>query len=590
MKSQGMKKGRYYERFQVKDSVTFYSGHLVSAQSPDGAEVFLQEIPLEQPLSPGSAEMLSGLLHEHTAPVLDVIEEEDRIVLVHPPLSGEPLSLLVSPRKGMEPIRALTIYRQLLHTAVRLSAMDDPIYTTLDPRNIILDENRPFVLFVSFKPFSKENGEEKWRYLLHFLLTGIQLEERPANPEKEKSIQTLPQPLKNLVLASMDPGKTMKEVLDSAESMTLPRKISTGRKNKKQRYWLPGLVAVVAIVSVLAGLEFFGDKGSAIAGAEKEKQAEAQLSKAGGHASFDNVVFQRQRTKSVSLPPSVQGSFRVQGQLTQASEAPFALSLESENIESDFGVRADKNGALHLYQYVNGETFKLANSKNSFHIQPNKRYAITIFYVPNHPFRVSIKEEKSKKQWVAVGKVPMDSVFKVSVEGQQGTSFNQPNITKLKGEKAVAQAWMKQFPWTLMEGTGVIEDHQFKLDSESRVDLKPGQEQFAFQRTKNYSGDPLRMEMENADGNRYQFNWVRNGSMELARLDYDVQRLALGAMSRSWDPGKKSTVSIVGNTQEFTVGVKQGALKEQVQHQPDGPLSLRTVTILSQPGLTLIDQ
>ncbi|SDW31088.1 hypothetical protein SAMN05444487_102221 [Marininema mesophilum] len=590
MKSQGIKKGRYYERFQVEDAVTFYSGQLVSAKSPDGAQVFLQEIPLDKPLPPGSMELLSGLQREHIAPVLDVIEEEDRIVLVHPPLGGEPLSFMVLPRKGMEPIRALTVYRQLLRTAVRLSEISPPIFTTLDPRNIILEENRPYALFISFDPFNKDNGEEKWRYLLYFLLTGFQLEKRPENPEKEKGIQALPQQLKSLVLSAMDLEKPMKEVLEAAEAVTLPRKISASRrgKSKSWRYWLPSAVAVVAIVGLLVGLEVFGDKGSAIAG--EEKQAEAQLSKPKGRATFDNVIFQRQKTRTETLPPSVQGTFRVRGELTQADHAPFSLSLESENVESDFGLRVDDKGGLQLYQYVNGETFKMANSKDNFRIQPKKKYIVDIYYVPNQPFRVSLTEKGTNKQWVAIGKVPMDSIFKITLEGQQGTSFNQPAITKLQDAKSVADVWMKDSPWTLMEGTGVIDGKRFNLDSDSRVNLKPGQNNFSFKRAEDFNGDPLRMEMENADGSRYQFNWLHSGRLELSRLDYNLQQLASGKMSSGWVPDRKSSVSIAGNTQEFSVGVKQGSLEKQVQHQPDGPIALRSITILSQSGLTLFDQ
>ncbi len=224
MKSTGNVEGRYYERYQVEDVLTFFSGQLISAKSADGMQVLLQEISLKEPLPPGVEKTLTNLENEHLAPILDVIEEPDRIVLVHPPLTGEPLSLMIRPRQGMEPAQALSVYRQLLRTTVRLSKLLDPPLYNIGSHGISLwRDPELFVLFVSFEKMTKMEDDVKWRFLLHFLLTGFRLDRWPEDPESERSIRELPKPMKDLVLKAMDPEQSMEQVLEAAEKTVPPK-------------------------------------------------------------------------------------------------------------------------------------------------------------------------------------------------------------------------------------------------------------------------------------------------------------------------------------------------------------------------------
>ena len=92
---------RYYEKFQVEDVMVMFSRQIALARTPDGAQVFLQEIKVRRSLPPGIVEMLSNLQHPYVAPILEVLMEGDRIVLVHPPLEGDPLSLVVNEENPM---------------------------------------------------------------------------------------------------------------------------------------------------------------------------------------------------------------------------------------------------------------------------------------------------------------------------------------------------------------------------------------------------------------------------------------------------------------------------------------------------------
>lgn len=299
-----MRKGRYYERYQVEDVLTFFSGQLVSAKSPDGTRVFLQEITLNKPLPPGAIEILTNLENEHLAPILDVIEEKERIVLVHPPMGGEPLSPLVQPRRGMEPTQALSVFRRLLRTAVNLSELPIPLYTTLDSRNIIIEGNRPYILFISFEKFTKRQADEKWRFLLHFLLTGFRMESRPENPEGDRSIRELPDGLKKLVLISMDPKNSMKQVLEAAERTVLPKQtkkmVASKRANTRVMVY-SGVVAVVVIAGIFVGNQFTNTPAKA----EEEQIANEEMEKSDRIVEFDDVVFQRESAIPEKLPPSL---------------------------------------------------------------------------------------------------------------------------------------------------------------------------------------------------------------------------------------------------------------------------------------------
>ncbi|MDA8353134.1 MAG: hypothetical protein M0Z65_08110 [Firmicutes bacterium] len=590
MRSTGKGRGRFYEHYQVEDVLTFFSGQLVSAKSPDGMQVLLQEIALKDSLPPGSKELLTHLENEHLAPVLDVIEEQDRIVLVHPPLTGEPLSLMIHPRQGMEPAQALSVYRQLLRTAVRLAKLPIPLFTTLDPRNIIMEGSRPFVLFVSFEKFSKTPADEKWRFLLHFLLTGFQLERRPENPESDRSIQELPQSMKELVLLSMDPNQSMERVLEVAEKTVPPPAKNRPTKKKgrtMKRILYSTVVVVVLIAGAIAGNELFLNNRNAAA--EVEDQAEKRLDQE-GILSFSDVSFEREKMKTQSLPPSVQDSIHVTGELSQSDNQPFVLSLASEEVESDFGIRVDQKGQVHVFQYVNGETYDVVQTESNFTVQPDRRYKVDIFHFPGKPFRVAITEKESSKKWVAVGQVPMNSVYKIQLKGKEGTQFANPKVSKLEPNSDTLSKWMEWQPWLLVSGDGVLHRNQFHVDSEARIRVKKDKSSFVFKRKKGFDEDPLRLEMESVDGDRYYFTWSKEGRLELNRLGYENKKLGDAYIGTNYTPEEESRITIQNTSKGLSIQVEQGSQQSEIQTRPAKPITFRNYTIITQSELSLINK
>ncbi|PTX53895.1 hypothetical protein C8P63_12513 [Melghirimyces profundicolus] len=590
MRSTGKMRGRFYEHYQVEDVLTFFSGQLISAKSPDGMQVLLQEIALKDSLPPGSKEMLTNLENEHLAPVLDVIEEQDRIVLVHPPLTGEPLSLMIRPRQGMEPAQALSVFRRLLRTAVRLSKLPIPLFTTLDPRNIIMEGTRPFVLFVSFEKFSKRQADEKWRFLLHFLLTGFQLDRRPENPESDRSIRELPKSMKELVLLSMSPEQSMENVLEAAEKTVPPKSKKRPVKKKRSaagRLVYPAAVVAVLLLGAVAAKELFLDNRDAAA--EMELEAENRLQRE-GKDTYSDILFQREKPITQSLPPSLNGSFRVFGELTQKNGKPFTLSLVSENVESDFGVRVDKDGKIHLFQYINGETYDLMKTGNDFKVKPHRHYRMEIYYFPGQPFRVSVTEKESSKKWVAVGQVPMDSDFKVELKGEEGTRFGSPGVAKIERNGDSLNKWMDWQPWELVSGNGVLYRNTFTVGPDARVTVNSKKPSFVFKRKEDFKEDPLRMEMESVNGERYLFDWLRNGTMELSRVGYESEKLGTRFLGEKYHPATESRVSINSNSQGFFVNVKHDQAVQEIRTTSTTPITIRTFTIITKSEIILMNK
>ncbi|PTM58491.1 hypothetical protein [Desmospora activa] len=584
-----MRKGRYYERYQVEDVLTFFSGQLVSAKSPDGARVFLQEITLSKPLPPGAKEILTNLENEHLAPILDVMEEKERIVLVHPPMGGEPLSLLVQPRRGMEPSQALTVYRRLLRTAINLSELPIPLYTTLDSRNIIIEGNRPYVLFISFEKFTKRQADEKWRYLLHFLLNGFRMESRPENPEGDRSIRELPDALKKLVIMAMDPENSMQDVLDAAEKTVLPKqqkKMATDKRGNTRVIVYSGVVAAVVITGIIVGNQFTNTPAQA----EHEQKIQEELDKPGNTVLFKDVVFQRLQSLPEKLPPSLEGPFLVQGELVQNEANPFKFYVSSQDLESDFGLEVDDKGQLILFQYINGETKELANSGDEFSIDPKKEYGVEILYVPEDSFRVAVTDQKTEEKWVSVGPVPTPSTFNVVVEGSKGTAFKNPSVAKVEEKQEAISGWMEKQPWMLQQGTGILRKGQIDLAGDTRIHLEKNIDSFVLTRPKGFDDDPIRMRLDAVDGTSYQFIWMKNGQMELEKTGYETEKLDIQYFGPSWVPDEETRISIVSGSEEFGIIVEQGSKIVSLGTNVESPVKIDNIIIENQSWIRLIDK
>ncbi|GGE10037.1 hypothetical protein GCM10011571_09180 [Marinithermofilum abyssi] len=205
---------RYYERFEVEDVLTFFTGQLIQARSTDGARVLLQEIKLIRPLPPGSKELLYNIQHPHMLSVLDVIMEKGVVVLVHPMFTGEPLPLIVNKQNPMEPFKALNVYRKLIRTMIDLNRLPMPVWTVLDPRNILMSGDQPFVLFCGLKRYTPQPKRDQRNALLYYLLAGQHPNDVKYRHQKlSKPLRRVPAPIRELALELVENQYTPEEIL-----------------------------------------------------------------------------------------------------------------------------------------------------------------------------------------------------------------------------------------------------------------------------------------------------------------------------------------------------------------------------------------
>lgn len=420
------------DRFKEQDEFRFFSSRLVLARSADGTPFFLQEVYLKRPLPPGGAEVLLRLRKEYLPPVVDIREKPDRIVLVHPPLSGEPLMLLIPPKKGMDPRSALALYCRLLQAVLQLSKLPLPLITSLDPRNIILDGERFYFIFFGFRNFVKIVEDEQWRYLLYFLLTGSRMEERgsrrldPGSPPLSGS-------LVELMERGLEPGMTMERMLDLAQGLLGSEKIHLADppRSTKWRQWKRELSVLtggaIIVFGFLGGQQFFQGMPAFDLNAPGQLAASPK-----GSLSEEKIVFGRDGTvQRYPLSTSAEG-VRISGEWQVEEGVPFAVMVHSRDGEESIGIRSDKTGLLRPVR-LQGVTEWSGFHGDPFRIQPDTVYSIDLQYIKGKPLQVWVTEAGTGKQWSAVCSVSSLLPDWVEFQGSEGVRVQKLRLLNPAG-------------------------------------------------------------------------------------------------------------------------------------------------------------
>ena len=418
MQSDNRAAGRYYERFQVVDTVHFFNRKLILARDPGGGQVFLQEIEMNRFVPPGIREVLRNFDHPHVAPIHDVIEENRRIILVHPPMIGEPLSMLVDPDHPMPPIQALRIFRRLLRTMVDLYNLPLPMTTTLDPRNVIMNENHPYVLFLNFKKLSPPRFHEKWRELLYFLLTGKEPEGDVRQTIEEQ--QNIPPELRRLIAACFDPANSIQDVLALAEStrIQLPEK-----KSPMKKWFYPVAASVLVVFGILLGIQLTSNTAmSEPLNLDAEPRQLAIVSQL--RLDGSNQVY------SLSLPEGE--AFRIRAELTRKENRSFALALVSDEPRRGYGVYIDEQGKVLFLEKADGEEPLLSDQdRTTPSVEPGKRYVLEMVYLPDEPLYVTVMENSGRNKRGVVGPIPVEKPSWVQFQGGEGTVLHRLRAIRL---------------------------------------------------------------------------------------------------------------------------------------------------------------
>src|SRR5699024_12454332 len=102
--------------------------------------------------------------------------------------------------------------------------------------------------------------------------------------------------------------------------------------------------------------------------------------------------------------------------------------------------------------------------------------------------------------------------------------------------------------------------------------------------------DPLRLEMESVDGDRYYFTWSKEGRLELNRLGYENKKLGDAYIGTNYTPEEEPRITIQNTSKGLSIQVEQGSQQSEIQTRPAKPITFRNYTITTQSVLSLINK
>lgn len=595
---------RYYERFQVEDVINFFSGQLLQAKSSDGAQVFLQSIKTaRRPLPNGYRDALRKLQHPHLAPILDVMEEEEQIILVHPPFSGDPLPLIVNKTRAMEPEKAVRIAAMLFRTLTDLERLPLPMSATLDPKNILLNGQTPILLFYYVKDEKQEAFDQKWRQLLFYLLTGHEPTGGPNHCEKQLEAKRVPAKIIRLALLCLDREVTYSQALQAIEQHVTSNEWSesTGlRRNREKRsrkkLYTTVSIATAALVLITIAVSNWGSGNSSASDdpfkealASQQDNKEVKGSDLGLIQSFS---FSKDK-KLFTLPFSLQGDSNVRGEFMLEKLNGFVGYLETKDQSAAYGVQVDKQGKVILFQKAGDKTYRLGDSGDLYRIKPGKKYTFDIYYLPGQPLRISLAEEGQANKWVAVGTSPVDEQLKMHFYGSEGATLFLPQFSPITDRSMVDSVWMNGQPWHLDFGQGILKTEngtnhlEVFTKSQVRLGITGGTTTFFFIPPE--KGDPLYMDIQVIDGSRYRLVWEETNHLTLFYLQDKMKRIKQERIN--WKPSKDEPVQVTVHSafNELNIQLTQGSNMAEIKHTHDDPIPIQDIILRNSRSFGLIE-
>ncbi len=585
-------KGRFYHHFKIEDVLNFQSGQLAKATTPNGAKVFLQEITIDSPLPRNFPDILRNSQHLNIAPILDVIIDKGKILLVHPPFSGDPLPMIVDEEKPLKPLEALEVFYKMLRTMLDLGRLPVPFYTSLDPKNIFMSKGEPFLLFYGTRKFEQYETIEKWRTLLYFLLTGTQAEKDAVRKKRLTSMQKLPPEIRKLALDCMDRNVSPYEVLNRAKSILESSTKETRKKKKPTTRKLYLMIAAAASLFVIAFIGYqsaYSDELKRFIGAEQSTVPLNPFEAARNQTEQSTVVFDSEIGSVYHSPKLVEGATRISGEFQLDELKSFSAELFGKGKHYSYGVKMGNEGEFVVYQWVKDKYYPLVESGDAFRAEPNKSYIVELLYIPNEPLRVSVTEKGTTNKWIAVGAVPMDYIFRVDFLGRKGTVLQDPTVEKIPGDVKALSAWMNNETWELVSGHGVVGEDGFILKKNSKVHIKDFRSSsFTFNQEGEGKDGPFRLELESVEGDRFHFDWVEEKMLRLYQLDQSNGQESQRIISWKWIPHEKTDVKIISDN-ELAVEIEQGENSDRVSYtlSDEAPISPRSISIISFNDLKL---
>ncbi|WP_089968166.1 hypothetical protein [Lihuaxuella thermophila] len=596
-------KRRYYERFQVEDVINFFSGQLLQAKSSDGAQVFLQSIKINRrPLPAGYQEALKKLQHPHLAPILDILEEEDQLILVHPPFSGDPLPLLVNRERAMEPEYAIQIADMLFKTLTDLDRLPLKMGAALDPKNILLNGDNPVLLFYYIKDEQTSALDDKWRELLYYLLTGQAPSDSLKQCEKQLEAKQVPPKFKKLALQCLDSKVSFDEVRRAIADMSAANRQahagfrSDAKQRKRRRIYTTVSVFAAFLVLVAIAVSQWKPLDSSASGDPFgffRPQEEEKKDKFSSDELIQSVSFSNEK-RSYTLPYILQGASTVRGEIMLEKLNGFIGLLETKDKQSAYGLEIDNQGRLTLFQKAGNRKFEFGNSGTVYRIKPGKKYTFELHYFPGEPLRISINEQGQVEKWMAVGTSPIHSELFFRFYGREGATLFYPQLNAISDRKAVEDAWMNGQPWQLDFGQGIltVDDQQ-----KNRLKVTPRtQVRVALTASASLTlippadGDRLHMDLQAIDGSRYRLVWKKSNRLFLYRFKDSLEKVKEQEIDWSLKDNEPVQVSVTSVFNELQIKLTHGSKTAEIKYVSDEPISLRDVTLRNPKGFELLQE
>ncbi|MCS1350732.1 hypothetical protein [Mechercharimyces sp. CAU 1602] len=610
MEEKQYQSGSQIGNYTVEDEIMFFSGQLLRASDTDGSQVYLQEISLPRSLPKDFKEMLLHMKHPHLAPVIQVLEESDRMILVHPPLKGNPLPLFMREEGPLEPEKALRFAQRLTYTMMDLTRISLPFYTTLDPRNIIIDNDCPYIIFYGDATYGhrepnnkwKMEPDEKWRSLLFYLLTGKQ-PSSVKDKKQELSKHKMPQSIHELALDSLIEKNSIYAILRRMDGLVNKKGISPSlpkmaklpilaETTRKEKSWiLIGATIMTAIFALGLILFLFSSSSSPSTGevtsseliqAASPKQGETRK----GTSSEEGAFLYTKKEE-------IKGATSINVPLKLNDVTPVTIQLKGANESTTYGLRVDEMGGVELFRSGENVTYTMANSGESFVMQPNTEYQVELLFIPNGRLRASITETGKKTRWLATGpELPTGKFTLEAIGEKKETSLGKVRTEKIDHTQTKLQEWRLNHTWDLVSGVGLASaysmnfyEHVMIQSSYKKIDNQP----IIFRRSAGYRGDPLQLYIDTEKGKVYELIWSSEGDLIFSQIDGDEKKeLVRQTIMWEWEPGLDTELKVLTEGTKIGIELAQGSNRGHIHPAFMEKINIKNVAIQSESELEII--
>lgn len=572
----------FVKGFHVTDEIQFASGKLLQAVSPEGDQVVLQMIKrTDLPLPPDYQAKLLQFEHQNMVSIYEVIEEENRIMLVHPTFSGEPLPLVVR-KNAISPRQAWYLAHKLLHTLEDLQRLDLPLTASLDPKNILLINNEPTVMFYTMLGLSVRE-DQKWRELFFYLLTGTNPVRSKEENQKLLAKQKVPRSFQRLALKFFEKERELSELIREVDLLgkdlkSQPAQVKTQKKSRRPMLLLIGLL----VCGLMMGFWWITDTRSAtssvVASTASQDSGITTMPNTPSSVSFSDT------SNTYTIPHPMANITFFKGQFIYRSNKPFKVILETSDSQSQYGLEVLPSGEMKMFEKIGNNSFVLGGSGSHYQIQRGKSYEFEMVYIPGDPIRMQVQQVGSSERFIAVGSTPNATNLMLKFSGGTGDKILEP-VVQMMDRNLITQTWQQGLTWNISFGMGIQNYSSLYVYPQTIVQIPvQGVTEFNYSLEK-HSSDPLVLNLNDLDGSTYQLSIGAN----IALQRFHDQLILLKKEHLPWtiQPQQNVQISLMTELNQLDLSLGQGTNTKDFAYQQINPFALKSVTVSNNTGFYL---